>query len=96
VLDQAVESVAAGSPDAEMWAGLAKAGATETFAYVAGDCIQLHGGVGHTWEFDPHIFAKRSRLNEALASDNRDLLDSTCEALAKASKAGRVTTELSI
>ena len=34
-----------------------------------------HGGVGHTWEFDPHIFAKRSRLNEALVSDNRAVLE---------------------
>jgi alkylation response protein AidB-like acyl-CoA dehydrogenase len=96
VLDQAVECVAMGSPEAEMWAGLAKAGSTECFAYVAGDCIQLHGGVGHTWEFDPHIFTKRSRLNEALASDNRSTLDFTAEALARASKAGRVTTQLSI
>jgi alkylation response protein AidB-like acyl-CoA dehydrogenase len=96
VLDQAVECVAAASPDAEMWAGLAKAGATECFAFVAGDCIQLHGGVGHTWEFDPHIFTKRSRLNEALVSDNRSMLDFTVEALAGASKAGRVTTQLSI
>jgi alkylation response protein AidB-like acyl-CoA dehydrogenase len=96
VLDQAVECVASASPDAEMWAGLAKAGATECFAFVAGDCIQLHGGVGHTWEFDPHIFTKRSRLNEVLASDNRSMLDFTAKALAEASKAGRVTTQLSI
>jgi alkylation response protein AidB-like acyl-CoA dehydrogenase len=96
VLDQAVESVAAASPDAEMWASFAKSGSTECFAYVAGDCIQLHGGVGHTWEFDPHIFAKRSRLNEALVSDNRAVLDFTADALAKAGKAGRVTTQLSI
>jgi alkylation response protein AidB-like acyl-CoA dehydrogenase len=96
VLDQAVECVAAASPDAALWTGLAKAGATECFAFVAGDCIQLHGGVGHTWEFDPHIFTKRSRLNEALVSDNRSMLDFTVEALAGASKAGRVTTQLSI
>jgi alkylation response protein AidB-like acyl-CoA dehydrogenase len=96
VLEQAVECVAAATPDAEMWAGLAKAGATECFAFVAGDCIQLHGGVGHTWDFDPHIYTKRSRLNETLVSDNRSMLDFTVEALAGASKAGRITTELSI
>jgi alkylation response protein AidB-like acyl-CoA dehydrogenase len=96
VLAQAVESAMQDSPDADFWASLAKAGATKVFAYVAADCIQLHGGVGHTWEFDPHIYAKRARLNEALAADNRALLDFGAEALASATKAGRVTTELGI
>jgi alkylation response protein AidB-like acyl-CoA dehydrogenase len=96
VVEQAVESALKDSPDADFWSAVAKAGATKAFAFVAGDCIQLHGGVGHTWEFDPHIYAKRARLNEALASDNRVMLDFGAEALASATKAGRVTTELSI
>jgi alkylation response protein AidB-like acyl-CoA dehydrogenase len=96
VLEQAVESAMQDSPDADMWAAIAKAGATKTFAYVAGDCIQLHGGVGHTWEFDPHIYAKRARVNEAVASDNRVLLDFGARELASATRAGRVTTELGL
>ena len=96
VLEQAVESAMQDSPDADMWAAIAKAGATRTFAYVAGDCIQLHGGVGHTWEFDPHIYAKRARVNEAVASDNRVLLDFGARELASATRAGRVTTELGL
>ena len=93
---QGVESAAADSPDADMWAALAKAGATEAFAFVSGDCIQLHGGVGHTWEFDPHIYAKRARLNEALAADNRALRDFAATALAAATRQGRSATELGI
>jgi alkylation response protein AidB-like acyl-CoA dehydrogenase len=96
ILDHAVEAAASGSPDADMWAGLSKAGATETFAQVSADCIQLHGGVGHTWDFDPHIFAKRARLNEALVSDNRTMLDASLEALAGAGKTGRLTTGLAL
>jgi alkylation response protein AidB-like acyl-CoA dehydrogenase len=96
VLEQAVESAMQDSPDADMWAAMAKVGATRTFAYVAGDCIQLHGGVGHTWEFDPHIYAKRARINEAVASDNRALLDFGARELASATRAGRVTTELGL
>jgi alkylation response protein AidB-like acyl-CoA dehydrogenase len=96
VLDQAVECVTQRSPDAQMWAALAKVMMTETFAFVSGDCIQLHGGVGHTWEFDPHIFAKRARLNEALATNNRDLLDFAAQELAHATQEGRLTTTLGI
>jgi len=94
LLGQGVESAAGHSPDAGMWAALAKAGATEMFAYVSGDCILLHGGVGHTWEFDPHIFAKRARLNEVLAANNRVQRDFAAEALEAATGVGRVTTEL--
>ena len=96
LLAQGVESAAADSPDADMWAALAKAGATEAFAFVSGDCIQLHGGVGHTWEFDPHIYAKRARLNEALAADNRALRDFAATALAAITRQGHSTTELGI
>lgn len=96
LLAQGVESAAADSPDADMWAALAKAGATEAFAFVSGDCIQLHGGVGHTWEFDPHIYAKRARLNEALAADNRILRDFAATALAAITRQGHSTTELGI
>ena len=53
----AVERVEADEPDADIWAMLAKAEATEAFTFVATDCMQLHGGVGFTWDFDPHIFS---------------------------------------
>jgi alkylation response protein AidB-like acyl-CoA dehydrogenase len=77
-----------------MWARLSKAGATEAFAFVAADCIQLHGGVGHTWEYDPHIYIKRARLNEALLNSNRALRDTAVQLLDRALGEGRTTTEL--
>jgi alkylation response protein AidB-like acyl-CoA dehydrogenase len=96
VLDHAVEAVAMNLPDADMWAALAKVQLTEAFAYVAHDCIQLHGGVGHTWEFDPHIYAKRARLSEALATTNRRALDFAAQALVRASEDGRAVSELNL
>ena len=42
-------------------AACAKAFASETFRYCAGECIQLHGGVGFTWEYDPHLYFKRAQ-----------------------------------
>jgi hypothetical protein len=94
LLEQAVQCLDNGSPDAAMWARLAKAGASEAFAFVAADCIQLYGGVGHTWEYDPHIYAKRARLNEALLGNNRALRDMAVRLLDQALDEGRTTTEL--
>ena len=95
LLEQAVQALDEGSPDAAMWARISKAGATEVFVFVAADCIQLHGGVGHTWEYDPHIYIKRARLNEALLGNNRAMRDGALRALDAALDEGRTTTELS-
>jgi len=95
LLEQAVQALDEGSPDAAMWARVSKAGATEASIVVAADCIQLHGGVGHTWEYDPHIYIKRARLNEALVANNRALRDGALKALDAALDEGRTTTELS-
>jgi alkylation response protein AidB-like acyl-CoA dehydrogenase len=94
LLEHAVLSLDNASPDAAMWARLAKAGATEAFVFVAGDCIKLHGGVGHTWEYDPQIYIKRARLNEALLCKNRELRDRAARQLDEALDQGRTTTEI--
>lgn len=93
LLTHAVEAAAQGDQDANMWAALAKAGASEGFAFVAADSVQLHGAVGHTWEFDCHIYMKRARLNEALGRNNRDERDFAAAALTNAARIGRSTAE---
>lgn len=93
-LAQAVE-VAAGADDtANMWARLAKAAATEAAVFVAGDCVQLHGGVGFTWEFDVHLFLKRARLDEMLVADNLAMRDAAARKLAAITRAGVSALEL--
>ncbi|RIL05176.1 MAG: acyl-CoA dehydrogenase [Proteobacteria bacterium] len=47
--------------DAPRAVSLAKAYASEAFARVGVDAVQLHGGVGFTWEYDPHLYLKRSK-----------------------------------
>jgi len=94
LLAQAVNTAAAEHPDADLWAALAKAGATEAAAFVAGDCVQLHGGIGHTWSYDCHMFLKRARFNEALLCNNRRLRDLAAEDLAEAVRSGRSPLEL--
>ena len=92
----AVHRTAADEPDADIWASLAKAEVTETFVFVATDCVQLHGGVGFTWDFDPHIFLKRARLNEVLLMANPALRDQAADALAALTRSGQSALELGI
>jgi alkylation response protein AidB-like acyl-CoA dehydrogenase len=40
--------------------------ASEAFFNCAAEAIQLHGGVGFTWEYDPHLYFKRARASERL------------------------------
>lgn len=49
----------------------ARASASDAFELASKEMIQLHGGVGYTWEFDCHLFYRRSKwLAAALGSAN--------------------------
>jgi alkylation response protein AidB-like acyl-CoA dehydrogenase len=50
----------------EMAASLALAHCSEVFARAAGDNVQIHGGVGFTWEHDAHLFLKRAKSSQYL------------------------------
>ncbi len=45
----------------------AKSFAADAFFKCAGDMIQLHGGIGFTWEHDAHLFFKRARAIQSMA-----------------------------
>jgi alkylation response protein AidB-like acyl-CoA dehydrogenase len=44
-------------------AACAKALASDTYFHSAQEAIQLHGGVGFTWEYDPHLYFKRAQAS---------------------------------
>ena len=50
--------------DVSELASLAKAAASEAYLQAAIDCIQLHGGIGFTWENDTHLWFKRAKSSE--------------------------------
>ena len=54
-------------------APLAKAVASDAFVTVAGECLQLLGGIGFTWEHDAHLYFKRAWTNALLAGDSASL-----------------------
>jgi alkylation response protein AidB-like acyl-CoA dehydrogenase len=60
----------------------AKALAVSVSAGISQDCVQLHGGVGYTWEFRPHIYLKRALLNAVLFGTVEQNLDESVIALA--------------
>lgn len=55
-----------GSADAAIAVHAAKAFAADTYSACAGAMIQLHGGIGFTWEHDAHLFFKRARADRTL------------------------------
>ncbi len=58
-----------GSEKAETAARMAKSAASDAGAFISDRSVQLHGGIGFTWECDVHIFFKRSMHNQALLGD---------------------------
>lgn len=65
VLD-AADAVAQDRPDASTAASMAKSYATSVAVDVAGKAMQLHGGIGYTWESGVHVYLKRAALNRSL------------------------------
>ncbi|MFE2250690.1 acyl-CoA dehydrogenase family protein [Streptomyces lavendulae] len=57
---RALARAAAASDAAPHLAAAAKSACSEAYAYVAGEMIQLHGGIGITWEHEAHLFFKRA------------------------------------
>ena len=54
------------TPDAQtllLHAAQARVAATEAAQFCAREAIQLHGGVGFTWEFDPHLYLRRAQAS---------------------------------
>jgi len=50
-------------------APLAASLASEAYVWVAGENIQVHGGIGFTWEHDAHIYLKRAKASSLLFGD---------------------------
>ncbi len=62
----AVEAVAGGEPDATTRVLMAKAHTCGSAVDVVGKAVQLHGGIGYTWESGLHVYLKRAALNRSL------------------------------
>lgn len=68
----AADALAIDSPDAAVAVAVAQAYCGPVAVRAAEECIQLHGGIGMTWEHPAHLFLKRAKSDElALGSPGR-------------------------
>jgi alkylation response protein AidB-like acyl-CoA dehydrogenase len=66
VSDAGAVAVAAGAPDADELLSVAKAYIGDRGTELLQDCVQLHGGIGVTYEHDLHLFLRRHTLDRTL------------------------------
>ncbi|MGW0043308.1 acyl-CoA dehydrogenase family protein [Rhodococcus sp. NPDC003348] len=55
-----------GSDDLPQAAAIAKTYCSEAFYHIAAESIQMHGGIGFTWEHHAHLYFKRAKASELL------------------------------
>jgi alkylation response protein AidB-like acyl-CoA dehydrogenase len=70
----AAAAVGSGDPDAGRMASAAKAYVADRATEIIQDCVQLHGGIGVTWEHDIHLYLRRVTTDRGLAGTPRDHL----------------------
>ncbi|MGD0880155.1 MAG: acyl-CoA dehydrogenase [Acidimicrobiales bacterium] len=66
ISDVAAQAVSAGSPEAVELASAAKAFLGQYGAELVQDCVQMHGGIGLTFEHDIHFYLRRVALDRTL------------------------------
>jgi alkylation response protein AidB-like acyl-CoA dehydrogenase len=59
----AAACLATADPDAKVAVALAQAYCSEVAVQAAQECVQLHGGIGFTWEHPAHLYLKRAKAD---------------------------------
>jgi alkylation response protein AidB-like acyl-CoA dehydrogenase len=59
----AVSCLASDDPDAPVAVALAKSACCDAAVTAAQECVQLHGGIGFTWEHPAHLYLKRAKVS---------------------------------
>ncbi|MFP6681983.1 MAG: acyl-CoA dehydrogenase family protein, partial [Gammaproteobacteria bacterium] len=62
----AAAAVAEGNAELPAIAALTKATVSDAYMRTAAECIQIHGGIGFTWDHDTHLWFKRAKSSEVL------------------------------
>lgn len=63
---RAAQAVADDDPALPVYANIAKAAANDAYMKSAADAIQIHGGIGFTWDNDTHLWFKRAKSSQVL------------------------------
>ena len=62
-------TAAEGTDELPQAAAVAKAYCSDAFLRVAAESIQVHGGIGFTWEHDAHLYFRRAKSSQQLLGD---------------------------
>jgi alkylation response protein AidB-like acyl-CoA dehydrogenase len=87
VSDAAIAAVAGGSDDAAELLSAAKAFIGEYGAELMQDCVQMHGGIGVTFDQDLHLYLRRHTVNRALYGTPADHRQRLADMAAKSTEA---------
>ncbi|MGA7051090.1 MAG: acyl-CoA dehydrogenase family protein, partial [Mycobacterium sp.] len=60
----AADTRARGDEDAGIAAAIAQAYCSDVAVHAAEECVQLHGGIGMTWEYQAHVYLKRAKSDQ--------------------------------
>ncbi|WP_280481710.1 acyl-CoA dehydrogenase family protein [Nocardia cyriacigeorgica] len=60
----AADTYARGDDDAGIAAALAQSYCGDAAVHAAEECVQLHGGIGMTWEYPAHLYLKRAKSSQ--------------------------------
>jgi alkylation response protein AidB-like acyl-CoA dehydrogenase len=66
LVSAAIDAVTVERADSHVAVAMAKSHACGTAVDIAGKAMQLHGGIGYTWESGIHVYLKRAALNRSL------------------------------
>jgi alkylation response protein AidB-like acyl-CoA dehydrogenase len=59
----AAACLASGNPDVKVAVAMAKAYCSDAAVLAAQECVQMHGGIGFTWEHPAHLYLKRAKAD---------------------------------
>lgn len=69
IMYYAAWAISENDPDLSLAASMAKAWCSETYKHATFDGVQIHGGIGFTWDHDMHLYFKRAKAGEVTYGD---------------------------
>jgi len=66
----AADAVDAAAAELPLLAAAAKTRAADAYVFAAWSNVQIHGGVGYTWEYDAHLYYRRAKASEVLLGES--------------------------
>jgi alkylation response protein AidB-like acyl-CoA dehydrogenase len=72
--------------DCDEAVAVAKSYVLDAFSELAGEALQIHGGIGFTWEHDVHLFVRRAKADQVLYGDGPWYRERLCRLLERTSR----------